>query len=209
MFLVGRTMTDSPSDVASPRSETPSATSSAPIAPALPVQPEQPAFVDHTGAQENLPIPVTAASDRGVTAISVDGVTAPIDALGLTDEGALVPPEDIQRVGWYAESTIPGADQPGTSVITGHVNDAAQGTGFANRFTHMDIGTKFSITVNGQPRIFKVTKASSHVPKGGALPAEVNDATGPNRIVLITCGGKFVGGPLGYEDNIFVVAEPA
>ena len=36
----------------------------------------------------------------------------------------------------------------------------------------------------------------------------VNDTEGENRLVLITCGGKFVGGQLGYEDNIITVAEP-
>ena len=36
----------------------------------------------------------------------------------------------------------------------------------------------------------------------------VNDTDGTNRLVLITCGGKFVGGALGYEDNIITVAEP-
>ena len=46
------------------------------------------------------------------------------------------------------------------------------------------------------------------MPKGSGFPDVINDTDGENRLVLITCGGKFVGGQLGYEDNIITVAEP-
>ena len=44
--------------------------------------------------------------------------------------------------------------------------------------------------------------------KGAQMPEAVNDAVGENRLVLITCGGEFVGGTLGYADNIIVEAIP-
>ena len=60
----------------------------------------------------------------------------------------------------------------------------------------------------GQERTFRVTEAPYRLPKGSGFPDVVNDSQGENRLVLITCGGKFVGGELGYEDNIITVAEP-
>jgi hypothetical protein len=31
---------------------------------------------------------------------------------------------------------------------------------------------------------------------------------GPEALALVTCGGNFVGPPLGYEDNIIAFASP-
>ena len=72
----------------------------------------------------------------------------------------------------------------------------------------MAVGDEFDVVIDSEPRTFRVTQAPYRLPKGSDFPPEVNDATGPNRLVLITCGGQFVGGALGYADNIITVAEP-
>ena len=64
------------------------------------------------------------------------------------------------------------------------------------------------MVIDGQERTFRVTEAPYRLPKGSGFPDVVNDKEGENRLVLITCGGQFVGGALGYEDNIITVAEP-
>lgn len=38
---------------------------------------------------------------------------------------------------------------------------------------------------------------------------ELFGQSGPHRVVLVTCGGRWVGGSDGYEENRVVIADPA
>ncbi|MCQ9169498.1 class F sortase [Corynebacterium amycolatum] len=162
------------------------------------------------GAQENLPTP--AQGSRGAVhemEMLIDGKSAPIDFVQLTDQGSLIPPTDISRLGWYSASAIPGEKgAAGSSVITGHVNEVDQGDGYAARFADLKAGDTVTVKVDGESRDFTVSKDPIQVVKGARMPDSVNDAVGENRLVLITCGGEFVGGTLGYADNIIVEATP-
>lgn len=162
------------------------------------------------GAQENLPTP--AQGSRGAVhemEMLIDGKSAPIDFVQLTDQGSLIPPTDISRLGWYSASAIPGEEgAAGSSVITGHVNEVDQGDGYAARFADLKAGDTVTVKVDGESRDFTVSHDPIQVVKGAQMPEAVNDAVGENRLVLITCGGEFVGGTLGYADNIIVEAIP-
>lgn len=167
-------------------------------------------YVDPAGEQE---VPYEPAPGQFVgfegMAVNIGGSVAAVDPVQLTDSGSLIPPVDVQRLGWYSASAVPGAEGPvGTSVITGHINYQGQGTGYAARFANLALGEEFDILIDGEPRTFRVTQTPYRLPKGSGFPPEVNDMSGPNRVVLITCGGQFVGGALGYADNIITVAEP-
>lgn len=196
-----------PQDPQAPQSE------GAPASPAAgddPAVPTEGGYVDPEGAQE---VPYEAAPGQFVgiegMAMSVGGDIAAVDPIQLTDTGTLIPPSDVSRLGWYSASAVPGAaGASGTSVITGHINYQGQGTGYAARFANMKPGDEFEIYIDGAPQTFRVSQAPYRLPKGSDFPPEVNDSTGPNRLVLITCGGQFVGGALGYADNIITVAEP-
>lgn len=171
--------------------------------------PADPTFVDE-GEQEieMEPAPGAYPGNEGMS-ITVNGRTAPIDPVQLTTEGYLIPPKSVERVGWYSASAMPGSEGgAGSTVITGHINFTGQGDGFAANFPTLQLGDTFTITVDGAPREFKVVEAPFRVGKDQPMPAVVNDRNGPNKVVLITCGGQFVGGSLGYADNIFTVAEP-
>lgn len=168
-------------------------------------------YVDDSGQQEQeiAPVPLEHGEINEI-ALKLDIGVAPVDMVGLTEEGALVPPEDVNRLGWYASSAIPGDEKSkGSTVITGHVNHQDQGQGFAYNFTHLEEGDEVTMLIDGTPHSYRVTKPPFRVSKDGELPEEVNDSTGENKLVLITCGGEFVGGALGYADNVFVIAEPA
>lgn len=162
------------------------------------------------GAQENLPTP--AQGSRGAVhemEMLIDGKSAPIDFVQLTDQGSLIPPTDVSRLGWYSASAIPGEKgAAGSSVITGHVNEVDQGDGYAARFADLKAGDTVTVKVDGESRDFTVSHDPIQVVKGAQMPEAVNDAVGENRLVLITCGGEFVGGTLGYADNIIVEATP-
>ncbi|KQB87266.1 class F sortase [Corynebacterium lowii] len=173
------------------------------------------AYIDDSGEQEHEMEAAPGESDD-VSAMQItvgDEGSAEIDAVQVTEtengEYSLVPPQDVQRLGWYSASAVPGAKgNVGSSVITGHVNFAGQGEGYAAKFTHLKKDETFTITVNGEDREFRVTEAPYHVTKGADFPDVIDDQDGENRVVLVTCGGDFVGGQLGYADNIITVAEP-
>ena len=168
------------------------------------------AYVDDSGAQEH---EFEAAPGQfpgfGAMSVGIDGQYAAVDPVQVTDQGVLLPPHDVTRLGWYSASAVPGdGGNVGSSVITGHVNYQGQGTGYAEKFTRLQQNQEFTVVIDGQERLFRVTEKPYRLPKGANFPDVVNDTDGPNRLVLITCGGKFIGGALGYEDNIITVAEP-
>lgn len=168
------------------------------------------AFVDESGAQEHEfePAPGEFHGFEGMS-VGIDGDYAAVDPVQVTDQGVLLPPHDVSRLGWYSASAVPGdAGNVGSSVITGHVNYQGQGTGYAEKFTRLQENQEFTVVIDGEERTFRVTQKPYRLPKGADFPDVVNDADDTNRLVLITCGGKFVGGALGYEDNIITVAEP-
>lgn len=162
------------------------------------------------GAQENLPTPAQGFREAvHEMEMLIDGKSAPIDFVQLTDQGSLIPPTDVSRLGWYSASAIPGEEgAAGSTVITGHVNEVDQGDGYAARFADLKVGDTVTVKVDGESRDFTVSKDPIRVIKGAQMPEVVNDAVGENRLVLITCGGEFVGGTLGYADNIIVEATP-
>lgn len=170
---------------------------------------EQPA--PSTGAQESPPPPVLTQTDdpAAPTALRLAESSAPIQAVDTDDAGVLLPPKDIAQLGWWIGSARPGAGA-GTVVITGHVDDVEQGTGFARRFIDLAPGTVVEVTTADQhTHRFRVTGTEA-VNKDGGLPVEeLNRLDGPETLALVTCGGPFVGPPLGYRDNIVVFATPA
>lgn len=166
-------------------------------------------------AQADMPAPVSASSGAPSTPaeLTVDGASSPTDAVATDTAGVLLPPQDISRTGWWVDSSLPGSGA-GTIVMTGHVDDIAQGTGFAARFARLRDGDVITVTTaDRQAHRYLVTRTvmsdkESTGPAG--LPvAELNRRDGPETLALITCGGPFVGPPLGYRDNVVVFASPA
>lgn len=160
-------------------------------------------------AQESMPPPVLADPGSGAPAqLTVDGRTAQVIAVETDANGVLLPPRDIAQVGWWAGSARPGSGA-GTVVVTGHVDDVDQGTGFAARFTSLSPGDTVELAGAGQNRHrYRITRAGAVAKEGGLPVDELNRLDGPETLALVTCGGPFVGPPLGYRDNIVVFADP-
>lgn len=140
--------------------------------------------------------------------LAVAGATAAVDAVKTDFSGALLPPQDVSRLGWWADSALPGSGS-GTVVIAGHVDDQKQGDGFAKRFRALKAGDRFSIATKDQRTIVYQVDSVMSVRKQGGLPVDrLNKQDGPETLALITCGGEFVGPPLGYVNNDVVWAHP-
>ncbi|MFZ3393582.1 class F sortase [Rhodococcus sp. 7Tela_A2] len=149
-------------------------------------------------------ITVVCAAARGFV-----GGCAPPPAPGApAARGTLPPPQVAPRLGWWVDSAMPGGGS-GAIVVTGHVDDVDQGDGFAARFADVREGDELTVsTGDGRAREYRVDRLLS-VGKEGNLPLdEINRLDGPETLLLVTCGGEFVGPPLGYANNDFVFAVP-
>lgn len=163
---------------------------------------EQPVRVLATG-QENLPPAVRAAVDNPATPtrLRIGSEAAVVLAIKTTLDGSLIPPEDVSKVGWWADSAFPGSGA-GTVVITGHIDDVYAGDGFGKKFSSLSPGSLVTLRgADDHEWTYRIDSVDEYR-KDGELPAErLNRMDGPETLALITCGGEFVGPPLGYQDN--------
>lgn len=135
---------------------------------------------------------------------SID-VDAPVHSVGLAPDGSIaVPPLDRHdETGWYEGGPTPG--EYGPAIIVGH-NDTRTGPSVFNKVPELRRGARVEVSrEDGSVAVFKVTSVE-HFDKGG-LPTErvYADFSRPG-LRLITCGGEFVGGSIGYSDNVIAFA---
>ena len=139
-------------------------------------------------------------------AVPALGVDAPVEPVGVRDDGQMALPDDVDRLAWYRFGPVPGAE--GSAVFAGHVDDADQGLGALAPLRDAEPGAEVVVTdAAGTATRWRVV--SREVLEKQALPVDRLFArTGEPRLVLVTCGGPFLPGVGGYRDNVVVVAEP-
>lgn len=122
------------------------------------------------------------------------------------ENGVLPVPPHLDQAAWW------GADldaQRGASVLAGHVNWQGQTGPFAELWTAR-IGQEVTVTdFAGKTSVYRISQLFSL--KKNELPQRAADLfaqTGAHRIVLVTCGGEWVGGAQGYAENRVVIADP-
>jgi sortase (surface protein transpeptidase) len=161
-------------------------------------------------AQDAPPAPVvlTAPTARTVatpTRVSIPaiGVDSVLTEIGVGPTGALVPPADFHRAGWFAAGPAPG--ETGPAVLTGHVDDHA-GPAVFYRLEELSPGDQVVVTgSDGQLTTFTVTRVAAY-PKDDFATAEVYGPTTGPELRLITCGGSFDRSRRSYTDNVVVYA---
>lgn len=153
-------------------------------------------------------------NEQGGKIVSFDIVS--IDAVDNGTGGAtLAPPEDISKIGHYVRSPHAGEEQPvGSALYTSHVNYAGA-VGVGSVWTSLKDGDSVTFTdaegvdhyytISGDP--YRLDKSDPDYVQRTADTINDMEST-DGRVVLVSCGGEFIGGPLGYEDNVFVVAYP-
>jgi sortase (surface protein transpeptidase) len=134
-------------------------------------------------------------------------VTAAVDPVGARDDGSMVIPKEVDRVGWYRFGSAPGAGS-GAAVLAGHVDSKVQGAGALFRLREVGVGDRVDVRrADGSTVAYRVVGKETLVKK--RLPTERLFARdGAPRLVLITCGGPFIRELSSYRDNLVVVAEP-
>lgn len=160
------------------------------------------------GADEPPPraFPVLDPSRPQRLEIPAIGVSAPVLEVGLAEDGSVdVPPlRQHNEAGWFEGGPTPG--QFGPALIVGHA-DTRTGPSIFHRLDEMRPGQEIRVDrEDGSVAIFKVNSVETF--DKGSLPAArvYGDYTRPS-LRLMTCGGKWLGGEEGYEDNVVVFAS--
>ncbi len=173
-----------------------SGNTAAPVAPAAPAATTSPA-----------PIPVS-----NPTTVEVDKIGANSSLIPLAQEptGEIQVPDvkTPQQAGWYSLGVVPG--QTGPAVILGHVDGGGK-PGIFKRLREMQEGdTARVLTEDGNTLTFRAYEVVQAEKQNFPTAQVYGDTEGPE-LRLITCGGVFVGGDRGYNDNIivFMRLEPA
>jgi hypothetical protein len=161
------------------------------------VDPNPPTGLDPDAAAMERTPPLRLRFD----AVGIDDVIRPV---GLEEDGDLeIPAED--EIGWWDGGSSPGL--PGATVMAAHVswNDNA---GPFNRLGRAEMGERLEIdTGEGMTRVYQVVERTMY--SKDELPARrIWRTTGPETLVLITCGGSFNASIRRYRDNIVVYAVP-
>jgi hypothetical protein len=124
----------------------------------------------------------------------------------VANDGTLPIPSGVDQAVWWGTGLNAAA---GATVFAGHVNWAGVTGPFAELWQDR-LGAVITIRDNsGKQLRYRVTKVltlnKSTLPKQAPT---LFSASGPQRIVVATCGGEWVGGALGYADNRVMVATP-
>jgi hypothetical protein len=149
--------------------------------------------------------PSTAGAPSRITIPTLD-VRARVVPVGKAPDGSIAVPvqNPVDTAGWYQYGASPG--QPGTAVIVGHVDTKTEAAVFAH-LDHLAKGDQIEITGPGSRKSTFAVDSLQRTPKT-AFPADAVFApTAKPRLVLVTCGGAWVGGEVGYADNVIVFAS--
>ncbi|MFD2419146.1 class F sortase [Amycolatopsis pigmentata] len=122
-------------------------------------------------------------------------------------DGVLPIPDRLDQAAWW------GADLEaarGASVFAGHVNWGGRPGPFAELWTERIGQEVIVVDGTGKPSSYRISQLFSL--GKDELPQRAPDLfaqTGQHRLVLVTCGGEWVGGAQGYAQNRVVIADPA
>jgi hypothetical protein len=120
----------------------------------------------------------------------------------LADDGALVPPDSVQTLGWWNGGAAPGSGS-GAIVLAVHRDSAEAGRGpFADL---EDLSPRSTVTLDGH----RYALASVTTYQKARLPAATLFAQhGPERLVVVTCGGDY-DRAAGWDSNVVATFEPS
>ena len=148
------------------------------------------------------PVEVTAAPvGLTIPAIDIDSEVVPVG----TDDGVMQVPPEPWVVGWWSDGVGPGVGR-GTVVLDAHLDSRKYGKGPFTRAKDLEAGAPAAVTDDaGGTHDYVITEVVTY--EKAELPYEELFAQhGPERVVLVTCGGSYRTGS-GWDSNVVVVME--
>ena len=136
------------------------------------------------------------------------GVRAKVIKVGRAAAGSIATPatDPAEATGWYRLGPTPG--ELGTAVIVGHVDTNSRPAVF-HRLPELRKGKLIEVDREDHRVATFTVESVETFPKTSFPAGRVFDSTDRARLVLVTCGGTWVGGHIGYSDNVIVFATLA
>jgi Sortase domain len=136
------------------------------------------------------------------------GIRAKVIEVGRAADGSIATPaaDPAEATGWYRLGPTPG--ELGTAVIVGHVDTHSQPAVF-HRLPELRKGRLIEVNREDHKVATFIVESVETFPKTSFPTDRVFDSTDRARLVLVTCGGTWVGGDIGYSDNVIVFATLA
>ena len=133
------------------------------------------------------------------------GGTAKLIQEDLDADGALKIPEGLDEAAWWGAKL--GADH-GVALLSGHVNWKGKKGPF-DELWQVKQGQEVKLTdAAGGAWVYRVdTTETVHKSELAGRSEQLFSPDGPHKLLLVTCGGEYVGGKEGYEDNRVVTAS--
>ncbi|MBB4682582.1 class F sortase [Amycolatopsis jiangsuensis] len=133
------------------------------------------------------------------------GGTAKLVPEEVGEDGALPIPQSLAEAAWWGSGV--GAAQ-GVTLLSGHVNWKGE-TGPFDQLWRVRQGQTVTVTdAGGAHWGYRIAEVRTiHKTDLAAESAGLFSPDGPHRLVLVTCGGDYVGGTEGYDDNRVVTAS--
>ncbi|MEQ0560955.1 class F sortase [Amycolatopsis sp. NEAU-NG30] len=133
------------------------------------------------------------------------GGTAKLVQEDLDADGALKIPEGLDEAAWWGAKL--GADH-GVALLSGHVNWKGKKGPFTELW-QVKPGQEVKLTdAAGGAWTYRIDAAETiHKSDLAGRSEQLFDPDGPHRLLLVTCGGEYVGGREGYEDNRVITAS--
>jgi hypothetical protein len=121
--------------------------------------------------------------------------------------GALRLPAAEDELGWWSLGAQPGA-ATGTVLIAGHVDTADGRPGAFAVLRDLPAGATVEVTAaDGTRHAYLVTGHRTYRQAG--LPGDLFTASGPARLALVTCAGRYDREAGRYQENLVIYARPA
>ncbi len=184
---------------------------SVPSASALPENPVGSPGRGSSGQGSSGPAGTPAAPSRPTTPprelrIPRLGITLPIVADGVDEQGAMALPESAYELSWYRFGSGPLSPQ-GATVIAGHVDTKSEGTGPLAQLAGAREGDRIEVRVGGKVAAYEIDSVR-RIGKAVLNLPSLFSRTGRPRLHLVTCGGDYLADRGGYQDNVVVIASP-
>lgn len=152
-------------------------------------------------AEREAPAPPSALV---LPTIEISADVVPVDA---GDDGVLDVPPDPRVVGWWSGGARPGQGR-GAVVLDVHLDSRTYGKGPFARATDLIVGDPITV-IDEADRKLHYTVESVETYEKTRLPYETLFAQdGPERVVLVTCGGVYRPDQGGWDSNVVVTFVP-
>jgi sortase A len=135
--------------------------------------------------------PINGLKRTGIQPTSLEipaiDLEAQVQHLGITENGEMAVPDNIEDVSWFSPGYQPG--QNGRAVIAGHV-DGVDGPAIFWDLSKLELGDEVVVQDKDKSLIFKVHTMES-TPLDLADVSKVFGYTSSPELVLITCSGTY------------------